>query len=155
MRKLLAIPCALALLAGGCGSSSGTGTTTRRSGPNLDKGAARFAVQHEAELANRKFAKAWRSLHPAQQRVVSARRIASCYPRYAYPGPVTFRAKTVADVRWTVPGTGETTDAKAVTLTAKVGKKSTSFADHIVRVDGEWKWSLSEAAFRLAKAGKC
>jgi hypothetical protein len=69
---------------------------------------------------------------------------------------VTFRASDVADVRWTVPGTGETTDAKEVTVSAtSTGAPKQTFKQHVVRVARGWAWMLSSAYFQRAKNGKC
>ena len=154
MRKSLLIAVPLVALATGCGSSSATKSTTTDSRAN--ESAARFAAAVQAELKRGHFAAAWRTLHPAEKRVVSATRLASCYPRNQFPGAVTFRAREAKDVRWRVPGTADTTDAKEITITAtsRTEPKQT-FKQHLVRMNGAWKWMLSSAYFAKAKSGKC
>ena len=156
MRKGLAIVFGLALLTGGCGSSGGGETTRARTTPKADDAAAKFAVRVQAQLKSGRFAEAWRTLHPAERNVVSAQRLASCYPRNQFPAAATFRARKVRDVRWTVPGTGETGDAKEITIavSSKNGPADT-FTQHVVRVGGGWAWMLSSAYFKRAKNGTC
>jgi hypothetical protein len=145
----------LALVASGCGSSGGSSTTIMRN-TALDQSAARFVVRVQADLRRGRFQQVWRSLHAAQKRVVSAERLASCYPRNRYPQTVTFRATEVRDVSWQVPGTTGLSDAEAVMVTAKSGGKTLeTFDQHIVRSNGNWRWMLSRAFFAKAKRGAC
>jgi hypothetical protein len=153
VRKVVILLSTAAVLASGCGSKPKRSTAQERA---LDQGAARFVVRTQANLKLGKFSLAWRSLHPAQRRVVSAARLASCYPRGAYPGTVTFRATEVRDVSWTVPGTTAPTDAKEVTVTARsAGRLLDTFNQHVVRVGGKWTWMLSRTFFGRAKSGAC
>ena len=154
MRKLGLVG-AVALLVAGCGNGGGSTTTTARNAA-LDQSAARFVVRVQAQLRRGQFARAWRSLHPAQKRVVSAGRLAACYPRNAYPRTVTFRASQVRDVSWNVPGTTGLSDAEAVAVTASAGGKTIdSFEQHITRSRGAWHWMLSRAFFDKARRGRC
>jgi hypothetical protein len=145
---------AVALLAAGCGDGGSTTTLARKRA--LDQSAARFVVRVQAQLRRGRFAQAWRSLHPAQQRVVSASRLASCYPHNYYPRTVTFRASEVRDVSWQVPGTSGLADAEAVTVTAKSGGKVIdTFDQHVVRRGSAWRWILSRTFFDSARRGVC
>jgi hypothetical protein len=150
--RKLGLIAAVALLLAGCGDGGGSTTTARN--PKLDRSAARFVVAVQAQLRRGQFARAWRSLHPAQKRVVSAARLAGCYPENAYPRTVTFRASEVSDVSWQVPGTEGLSDAEAVTVTATArGKVIDTFEQHITRSGGAWHWMLSRAFFAKAKRG--
>jgi hypothetical protein len=154
VRKLGVIAC-LALVAAGCGNGGSTTTTTARNSA-LDESAARFVVRVQAQLRRAQFPAAWQTLHPAEQRVVSATRLASCYPRNYYPHTVTFRATQVKDVSWRVPGTSGLANAEAVTVTAHAGGKTIdTFDQHIVRRNHAWRWVLSQAFFDKAKTGAC
>jgi hypothetical protein len=157
VRKELTLVFAFVLLASGCGSGGGGTTTTGNvTVPIADQTAAQFAVVVQAQLKSGRFREAWQTLHPAERKVVSVQRLASCYPKNEFPGAVTFRARQVRDVRWTVPGTGETTDAKEVTIVAKSAKAPPqTFTQHVVHVGKSWAWMLSGAYFRRAKAGTC
>lgn len=153
MRKLSLLG-AFALLASGCGSDNGSKTATRNA--RLDQTAARFVVGVQADLRRGRFRRAWRSLHPAERRVVSAERLASCYPRNRYPRTVTFTASKVRDVSWQVPGTDGLRDAEAVTVTARArGQTIETFEQHIVRSAGSWQWMLSRDFFDRARRGSC
>jgi hypothetical protein len=156
VRKAFALgSAALAVMAAGCGSSGNSGTTVARSSAD-DKAAAQAVVRVQAELRRGNFANAWRSLHPAEKRVISVQRLASCYPRNAFPRPVTFRASEVRDVVWQVPGSTTISEAKEVTVTAtSAGKTLETFKQHSVRVGGTWTWMLSRAYFAKAKRGAC
>ena len=154
MRKLAQLMLAVAALVAGCGDGGGSTTTTRNAGQ--DRSAARFVIGVQAQLRRGEFRQAWRSLHPAQKRAVSAQRLASCYPRNAYPRSVTFRATEVRDVSWHVPGTSGLSDAEAVAVTATArGRTVDSFEQHIVRAGGGWRWMLSRAFFVRARRGSC
>jgi hypothetical protein len=140
-------------LASGCGSGKHTDTRAEQA---LNQSAARFAVETQAQLRRGEFRRAWRTLHPAEQRVVSTAQLASCYPRNDFPGTVTFRASQAQDVKWRVPGASEPTDAKAVTVTAtSLGRPKDTFTQHVVRIDGHWTWMLSQKFFQNAKNGRC
>ena len=154
MRKLFALGAALSLIAAGCGGGKKAATPTRNTA--LDQSAARFVVRIQAELRRGNFARAWRSLHPVQKRAVSRRRLASCYPRNAFPRTVTFRATKVQDVSWQVPGSNTFSEAKEVTVTARsAGKTVDTFTQHVVSLSGAWTWMLSASFFRAAKRGSC
>jgi hypothetical protein len=154
VRKFVALAFASVGLAAGCGSSDNGATT--RSEQALNQSAARFVVRTQANLRLGKFERAWRSLHPAEKRVISAKRLASCYPRNEFPETVTFRATQTEDVDWLVPGTRESVEAKEVTVTARSpGQKPDTFTQHVVRLGGQWKWMLSETFFDKAKRGAC
>jgi hypothetical protein len=151
-RCAIAAALALAALAAGCGDSGSTTTSGRNAA--LDQSAGRFVVGIQAQLRRGRFAQAWHSLHPAEQRAVSASRLASCYPRTYYPRTVTFRASEVRDVSWQVPGTTGLSDAEAVTVTARSGGKTIdTFDQHIVRRGNAWRWILSADFFAKAKRG--
>jgi hypothetical protein len=153
VRKLCVVAI-LALGAAGCGSGGGSTKAGRNTA--LDDSAARFVVQVQAQLRRGRFAQAWRSLHPAEQRVVSARRLAACYPNAYYPRSVTFQANEVRDVSWRVPGTSGLSDAEAVSVTASSGGQTIdAFDQHIVRRAGAWRWILSRAYYDRAKSGAC
>jgi hypothetical protein len=154
VRKLMILVVLSVLLTSAC-KSSGNGSSTRNDHA-LDQGAARFAVRTQAGLRLGRFQRVWRSLHPAQKRVVSSARLASCYPRNEFPETVTFRATEVQDVSWKVPGTASPTESKEVTVTAKSpGRPAETFAQHVVRIGGRWTWMLSNKFFRAAKRGTC
>lgn len=147
----------VAALAAGCGSSSSTQqTSTRADNRSVDQSAARFVVTIQAQLKRGQFARAWQTLHPAEKRVVSAQRLASCYPKSQFPGTVTFRATKTRDVRWLVPGTSDSADVKEVTVTATLGDGSKqTFTQHLVRRGGGWAWMLSKQYFNAARRGAC
>jgi hypothetical protein len=156
VRKGSLLLAAVAVVAAGCGSSSSDGTTTRADNAAVDRSAARFVVKLQAQLKRGQFALAWRTLHPAEKRVVSAQKLASCYPKNQFPGSVTFRATKTRDVRWLVPGTKDSVDAKAVTVTATPSRGSKqTFEQHLVRRGGGWVWMLSTQYFDAARSGGC
>jgi hypothetical protein len=142
------------VLLAACGSTKHVETSTTPTG--ADESAARFAVRVQAQLKRGRFAQAWRTLHPAEKREVSAHRLASCYPKNQFPGTVTFRATKTRDVRWLVPGTSSSVPAKEVTVTVtSAGGPKQTLAQHLVRVSGGWAWMLSKQYFSAAKAGSC
>lgn len=154
MRKLTGFAFVSLGLLAGCGSSDNASTS--RDEQALNQSAARFVVRVQADLRLGKFQRAWRSLHPAEQRVVSAKRLASCYPRKEFRETVTFRATQSEDVDWLVPGTTDSVETKEVTVTAKSpGAKAETFTQHVVRVGGQWKWMLSKTFFDKARRGAC
>jgi hypothetical protein len=156
VRKAFALGTAVfAVVAAGCGSKNSSSTTVARTNP-ANQSAAQAVVRVQAQLRRGRFATAWQTLHPAEKRVISARRLASCYPRSAFPRTVTFRASEVRDVVWQVPGSKTISEAKEVTVTASSrGKKVATFTQHTVRVGGKWTWMLSRQYFAKAKRGAC
>jgi hypothetical protein len=153
-RACLVVPTAVLLAA--CGSTKQTRSEMTINRNAADEAAARLAVRVQAELKQGRFAAAWRTLHPAEKRLISAQRLASCYPAREFPRRVTFRAHEATDVRWIVPGTNETTDAKEISVTAtSPGQRKQSFEQHVVLVGGTWRWMLSSAYFERAKNGRC
>lgn len=155
MHKGSVLLVAVALLAAGCGSSSKQTSTAARTS-QLDESAARFVVRIQAQLKQGKFAQAWRTLHPAEKRVVSVQKLAACYPKDEFPGTVTFRATKSRDVHWLVPGTPNTVDAKEVTVTATSrGDGKQTFQQHLVRRGTSWAWMLSKHYFDAARSGSC
>jgi Tfp pilus assembly protein PilW len=152
--RIIAVVAFLCLgLASGCGSVKREDTRAERA---LNQSAARFAVETQAQLRRGQYRRAWRTLHPVEKHVVSASRLASCYPRNDFAGTVTFRASRAADVTWRVPGASKSTDAKAVTVTAtSPGRPKDTFIQHLVRIDGHWTWMLSRKFFEAAKNGRC
>lgn len=155
MNKGSVLLVAVAVLAAGCGSGKKQ-TSTAAQTPQLDESAARFVVQIQAELKQGKFTQAWQTLHPAEKRVVSVQKLASCYPKDEFPGTVTFRATKSRDVHWLVPGTKNTVVAKEVTVTANSsGDGKQTFQQHLVRRGTGWVWMLSKHYFDAAKSGSC
>ena len=156
VRKLFVLGAALALVAAGCGSSNGgSSTALPRTSPG-DKAAAQAVVRVQAQLRRGQFAAAWRTLHPAEKRVISVTRLAACYPADAFPRTVTFRAIEEQDVSWQVPGANTFAEAKEVTVKAESGGKTVdTFKQHTVRVGRQWAWMLSRAFFNKARAGSC
>jgi hypothetical protein len=141
------------LLVAGCGGKS---RASRARDQRIDRSAALFAVRVDADLRSGRFARAWRTLHPAQRRVVTAKRLAVCYPGDQYPRRVTFEASAVRSVGWTVPGTRRPAQAKAVTVNAKSrGQVVQTFTQHVVRNGRGWAWMLSGSYFRAARSGRC
>jgi hypothetical protein len=113
-------------------------------------------VRVQAALRRGRFATAWRSLHPAEKRVITVQRLASCYPRNAFPRRITFRASEVRDVVWQVPGSKTISEAKEVTVTATSGGKTIErFKQHTVLVGRTWTWMLSQPYFAKARRGAC
>lgn len=143
----------IGILLAGCGSSRHHSSARNHA---LDQSAARFVVRTQAELRLGEFGRAWRTLAPAERRLISARRLASCYPRNEFATTVTFHASRVGDVSWTVPGTSAPAAAKEVTVTAtSPGRPKETFTQHLVRLHGRWAWMLSGHYFELARRGKC
>jgi hypothetical protein len=157
VRKVFVLGATLALLASGCGSTKhATTTTVRRHSNPADQSAAKFVVGVQAQLRRGQFAVAWRTLHPAERRVISQSRLASCYPANALPRTVTFRATQVRDVSWQVPGATTFSEAKEVTVKAEAGGKTVdAFKQHVVRAGQSWTWMLSAPFFSKAKRGAC
>jgi hypothetical protein len=154
VRKSFALSVILATVAAGCGSGKHAGATPSASPGN--QAAAQAVVRVQAQLRRGEFATAWRSLHPAEKQAISAKQLASCYPRNAFPRTVTFRASEVRDVVWQVPGSSTISEAKEVTVTASsAGKSVDTFKQHAIRVGGKWTWMLSRQYFARAKRGAC
>jgi hypothetical protein len=159
VRKVFVLGAALMLLAAGCGSGGDKASEGRTTAPQTTPGnqaAAQEVVRVQAQLRRGQFAAAWRTLHPAEKRVMSAQRLAACYPADAFPRTVTFRATVVQDVSWQVPGTESFAEAKEVTVKAEAaGETVDTFKQHAVQVGKRWTWMLSRAFYDKARKGTC
>jgi hypothetical protein len=159
LAKLL-VPLALVALApAGCGSSEQPAAV--RTTPTKDP-AAEFAVRIQAELARRRFRRAWRSLHPAQQRFLSAGALADCWTRSRtskLEQRLRFEAAGVRDEPWRVAGgSAKPQPSKAVLVRVRAvgsGEVLDSFTQHVFELEKGSRWIVSAAIVRQFRAGAC
>lgn len=147
-----------AALAAGCGSSSSEGTTAPPTA--VTDPAARFVVRIDADLTRGRFRRVWRSLHPAQQRILSATALADCWSKQAqFERAVQFEARDVRDTAWTIPGgPAQPQPARAVRVRIfAVGSRKALdvFTQHVFRVGNRYRWIVRAKILRDFRHGAC
>ena len=161
MLRRLALPPVLlaAALAAGCGSDTST-PAPKQTG--VTDPAARFAVRVDVDLTRGRFAKAWQSLHPAQQRLLSPTALADCWSRSSFAEEersLRFEAKDVSDEPVPVPGVaGEPRPSRAVRvkiLHPGEARVLDTITQHVFRVGDGYRWIVSAAIMRDFRRGAC
>jgi hypothetical protein len=130
----------------GCGGEVDPATTP----------AGRAQVRVLEDLYNGRLTRAYASLHPDHQRLVSESRFAECARGVVDRGGLdSIEVLDVFDEKVRIPGLGQRkTKAVRVRVTSSDGESDT-FVDHEVKVGSRWRWVLNEAAIRAYRAGKC
>ncbi len=159
--RLLAPVSLAAVLAAAAGCGSSESTPAPRQTPVVDP-AARFAVRVDVELTRGRFARAWRSLHPEQQRLLSPAALADCWTRSSLAGEertLRFEARRVTDERAAVPGTSRgPRPSRAVHVRVLLSDDGTvldTITQHVFRVGGGYRWIVSEGIMRAFRRGAC
>lgn len=115
------------------------------------------------EIASDHYARAWRTLHPAQQRVASQREYVRCELQTPIGGRLDWiRVVRVFDEPVIVAG-GEATPvaSKAVTFRLRLSQSSLGASEvvthtvHVVAVGGRWVWILPPRRFAFYRSGTC
>lgn len=148
-----------ATLAAGCGSDERL--PALKPTPVTDP-AARFAVRVHADLTNGLFARAWRSLHPAQQRILDAPALARCWKlsgESKLRRRSVFEARDVTDTRWLVPGgPAKLQRSKAVRVQIRDASSHDvvqTFVQHVFLVGDRYRWIVSEQILRAFRRAGC
>lgn len=143
MRWLGLLIVSLSLLA--CGGSGGGDSPA-------DVSKARFEL-----LGKGQFDKAWDLLHPAHQAIVPKELYVKCGQQLSAPPTPLKKIKVlgVSDEQYDVAEVGAV-PAKAVKLrlTFPDGSERET-TDHIVSVDGKWRWVLTEQILSVYRGGDC
>jgi hypothetical protein len=151
---------AAAALATACGGSKGAG---QGGGTNvLVDPAAAFAVRVDADLTNGRFDRAWRTLHPAQQKILSQTSLSNCWRKSGQTElerGLRFEARDVSDQKWPIAGVGGSArPAKAVRVRVLDGttkKVLDTFTQHVFAVEGRWRWIVAPQIMRAYRSGAC
>jgi hypothetical protein len=114
------------------------------------------------QIAANDYATAWRTLHPAQQRVAPLAEYVGCEQESPIPGRLTsMRVLRVAQERLRIPGTAAATPVKAVTLRLRIEDRALKASVvivhtvHAVRVAHRWAWTFPPARYRLYRDDAC
>jgi hypothetical protein len=136
----------VALTLAGCGGEVDPATTP----------AGRAQVRVLEDLYNGQLNRAYASLHPAHQRLVSESQFAACSRSVVDRGGLdSIDVLDVFDQTVRIPALGkQRTKAVRVRVTSSSGESDT-FVDHELRVGGRWRWVLNDAAVSAYRAGKC
>jgi hypothetical protein len=119
-----------------------------------ESSAAAFAKQRYEQLAKAQYAAAWQSLHPAQQAVVPQDAFVSC-GQQTTPDPNTkVEVKSETDEQLDVPQVGPS-NVHSVTLTLRIGDQLRTPTDNLLKVDGKWRWTMTQPVIDAFKAGTC
>jgi hypothetical protein len=119
-----------------------------------ESSAAAFAKQRYEQLAQAQYAEAWQSLHPAQQAVVPQAAFVQC-GQQTTPDPNTkVEVKSEKDEQLDVPQVGPS-NVHSVTLTLRFGDQLRTPTDNLLKVDGKWRWIMTQQVIDAFKAGTC
>lgn len=156
---LTALLVAVASTAAGCGGSDAAPTPQPRT---VEDPAAEFAVGVHVALARGQFARAWRSLHPAQQRLLRAADLADCWSQgrqAALEQRLKFEARGVRDEDWKIPGgPQEPQPSKAVRVRILAQASSAAldvFTQHVFEVEEGYRWIVSAPIMTAFRRGDC
>jgi hypothetical protein len=144
--KRIAPAFVLVLALAGCGGEVDPATTP----------AGRAQVHVLEDLYNGRLTRAYASLHPAHQRLVTESRFAECSRGVVDRGGLdSIEVLDVFDETVRIPSLGQRkTKAVRVQVTSSDGQADT-FVDHEVKVESRWHWVLNDAAVRAYRAGTC
>lgn len=112
-----------------------------------------FSVDLVETLMRGQWGRAWDSLHPAHQEVVSRDTYISCR-QGDNVGSFDVAVDDVFDETLNIAGVGEV-DTTAVTLELSNDDAETFLTMHAAQVDDEWAWFLSADDFASYEAGEC
>lgn len=122
-----------------------------------DDGASQFVKGSVTDLATSNYAGAWDALHPAQQRVVPEDLFVRCgVEAEAKKDPtvdnieVLNSQKVKKDIPWV--GQVEVTEVK---IRMTQGETSREVFYDVVKVDGKWRWTLTDRSLSAFEAGSC
>jgi hypothetical protein len=119
-----------------------------------ESSAAAFAKQRYEQLAKAQYAEAWQSLHPAQQAVVTQDAFVQC-GQQTTPDPTTkVEVKSETDEQLDVPQVGPSA-VHSVALTLRFGDQLRTPTDNLIKVDGKWRWTMTQTVIDAFKAGTC
>lgn len=122
-----------------------------------DDGAGQSVKDLVTELSTSDYASAWAALHPAQQQVVPEDLFIRCgVEAEAAKDPkvdkveVLDTKKVDKDIPWV--GEGEVTEVK---IRMTQGETSREVLYDVVKVDGDWRWTLGSRSLTAFEAGSC
>jgi hypothetical protein len=154
---VIAILGATLAVVAGCGGGNGT---SEPAGP--DQGPGLFMSSLIRQKATGQYDLAWKSLHPAHQRVAPEEVYVRCENLTVFPGRlIKVSVVKVIDEPVLIAGETESVPSKAVTLRVAVDSPGiprpvvVKDTYHAVAVDGHWTWLLTKQNFLEYKAGVC
>jgi hypothetical protein len=114
------------------------------------------------QIAGNHYARAWQTLAPAQQRLVSEREYVRCESASPIPGRLTsLEVVRAFDEPVAVPGASATVSAKAVTFRLEITDAAlresvvVTHTVHAVPAGTRWAWILPPERFQLHRSGAC
>lgn len=129
--------------------------------PSL-RSAGPFLIREIHEMTRGHWLAAWRNLYPAHQQIAPLNIFVPCERATPFPAPlqgISVLNVSAAAVR--VPGTAGPVDGAAVTVHVELtwfGPRDPITLDHtfhVVPVDGQWTWLLSETSYQAFHDGAC
>ncbi len=122
-----------------------------------DGGAAQSVKDRVTELSTSNYAGAWAALHPAQQRVVPEDLFVRCgVEAEAKKDPAVDRIEVLSSkkVEKDIPWVGQV-KATEVKIRMTQGEDSREAFYDVVKVDGDWRWTLTDRSLSAFEAGNC
>ena len=143
-----------------------TATATEETTPTTteDRESVEDFIVRVAEYTEKgQYGRVYELLHPAQKKLMTANDLADCLDetRGQLGGDVTYKIEEVYDEPWDIAGTKlRTQPSKAVTVTIQYTQGDEqilieTFTQHVVNVDGEWRWIASPDVVEALKTGVC
>lgn len=122
-----------------------------------DDGASQSVKDRIIELSTSNYAAAWDALHPAQQRVVPKDLFIRCgTDAEAKKTPDVDEVEVLSSkkVKKDIPWVGDV-DATEVKIRMTQGEDSREVFYDVVKVDGTWRWTLTNRSLSAFEAGNC
>jgi hypothetical protein len=138
----------IALVLAGCGGGDDT--------PTAELDAGEFLQRITADHLSGDFSDTWEDLHPAHQELISQIQFVYCGEREPeLEEDTTVRILSVQPASKEIPRVPER-QAQAVRIELRDEQGVVdSYTAHAVRVDGTWRWVLSDAFVTAVESGKC
>lgn len=147
MNRTFVLVGTLALLAT-IGVACGGGDGDKEGGDSPDAAILRLFDQ----LDKGQWGRQWEDLHPAHQAVVSRDSFIAC----ASEVQIDLDSVEVLEVYdEPVSVEGASLPSKAVTVRLEAGPSSDEQTFHLLDVEGEWRWVMSDDALTAYRAGEC
>jgi hypothetical protein len=125
----------------------------RRSHSSAGQGsAADFIRQVTTQFSRGQSGPLWDALHPVDQAVVTRARYMGCKSNSGFDLTKFKVLQTYPD---TIDIAGTATPSTAVSVRVAADDGITTATMHAVRIEGTWRWVLSQADYTAYKHGKC
>jgi acetaldehyde dehydrogenase (acetylating) len=131
MRRMVGLAVVGALALGACGGGG-------------DKPEVAALKREFAFIGDGQWGRLYDMLHPAQQALVTRDQFITCSAKTSQPAISVGSVKEIFDEVVDVPGTPLHVPSRAVTFEAHSGGAKDVVTQHVVDIDGTWRWILND-----------